>query len=130
MNLDTWLAPHTDALKLRAQRTSLIATNIANADTPHYKAQDLAFGETLARTAGSTPRLQLAKSATGHLAGDAFGGRARVLYRTPEAASLDGNTVDKDQEQARFAENALRYQASLQFARKRVDGLIRTLKGE
>ena len=135
MNIDTYLAPHADALRLRSRRTALLATNIANADTPHYKARELAFAETLARAGGAgaigtTPRLALSRSASGHVGATPPGGDARVLYRVPEGPSLDGNTVDKDQEQARFAENALRYQASLQFVKRRVDSLIRTLRGE
>ena len=55
---------------------------------------------------------------------------ASIMFREPTAASLDGNTVDKDQEQARFAENTIRYQASLEFINSRVSGLIRALKGE
>ena len=130
MNLDTFLAPHTDALKLRAHRTTLLASNIANADTPNYKARDLAFGETLKRAHAGLPRIALAKSAPDHLRASQFGAAARVLYRQPEGASLDGNTVDKDLEQARFAENAMRYEASLQFTKRRVASLVRALKGE
>jgi len=130
MNLDTWLAPHADALKLRARRTTVIASNIANADTPGYKARDLAFGEVLAAARGGLPRLPLARSAPNHLASGTLGGAAHVLYRQPEGASLDGNTVEKDLEQARFAENAMRYEASLQFAKRRVDSMLRILKGE
>ena len=128
MNLDTLLAPHADALRLRARRTTLLAGNIANADTPGYKARDLAFGDALS-AAGAAP-LPLARTRSTHVAHAPYGGAARVLYRVPEGPSLDGNTVDKDQEQARFAENVMRYEASLQFAKRRVDSLIRALRGE
>ena len=130
MNLDTYFAPHTDSLKLRARRTTLLASNIANADTPNYKARDLAFGETLKQARGGLPRIPLAKSSSAHLRASEFGATARVLYRQPEGASLDGNTVDKDLEQARFAENAMRYEASLQFTKRRTSSLVRALKGE
>lgn len=130
MNLDSYLAPHAQALRMRSLRTSLIATNIANADTPHYKARDLAFGETLEAARGTLPRIPLARSAGRHLRPDDLGGAARVLFRQPDGASLDGNSVDKDLEQSRFAENAMRYQASLQFAKRSVDSLIRALRGE
>lgn len=65
-----------------------------------------------------------------HLRGSSNGGSPKLMYRNPEEASLDGNTVDKDQEQARFAENTIRYQASLKFLGGRVSSLIRALKGE
>lgn len=132
MNIDSFLAPHADALRLRAQRNALIATNIANSDTPGYKARDLAFGETLAdaRSASSLPALPLAVSSGQHLKSSRLTPNARVLFRQPEQASLDGNTVEKHLEQARFAENSVRYQASLQFAKRRVDSLIRSLRGE
>jgi len=130
MNLDTLLAPHADALRQRSMRTSLIATNIANADTPHYKARDLVFGAALTNSARLLPRLALTRTAAAHTSAGQESDQGRVLYRVPEGASLDGNTVDKDQEQARFAENALRYQASLQFAKRRVDSLVRALRGE
>ena len=129
MNLDDILAPHADALRLRSRRTTLLAENIANSDTPGYKARDLAFGDALS-AARSAKSLPLARSAGAHLAHAPYGGAARVLYRVPDAPSLDGNTVDKDQEQARFAENAMRYEASLQFAKGRVDSLLRALRGD
>lgn len=142
MNIDSYLATHASALRMRNQRTQLLASNIANADTPNYKARDISFGRELARAGGE--RLALAKpqglpggisAAHGrHIAIDRLGslasGSHRVMYRVPESASLDGNTVDKDVEQSRFAENTLRYQASLEFLGSRVKGLIRALKGE
>jgi len=127
--LDAALSVHVDAMRLRSQRTQLLASNIANVDTPNYKARDLAFGDTLSR---AVDRLPMKATDSRHLGArdGASGSQARVLYRNPEAASLDGNTVDKDLEQARFAENALRYQASLQFMQNRVGSMIRSLKGE
>ncbi len=141
--LDAHLAVHESAIRARGLRTKLLASNIANVDTPNYKATDLAFGDTLAaaRTArGDTPALALAAPVgtssgahAAHLplrAGRVEPGVGKVMYRYPDAPSLDGNTVDKDTEQARFAENAVRYRASLQFFQSRVSGLIRSLKGE
>jgi len=128
--LDAALAVHVDAIRLRSQRTQILASNIANVDTPNYKARDLSFGDTLAGAMGN--RLPMKATDSRHLKdrGSVASSHAQVLYRNPEAPSLDGNTVDKDLEQARFAENALRYQASLQFMQNRVGSLIRSLKGE
>ena len=132
MNIDSFLATHADALRLRAKRTEMIATNIANSDTPGYKARDLAFGDTLAdaRRTSSLPSLPLSVSSGQHMRTSTLAAGARVMFREPENASLDGNTVEKHLEQARFAENSVRYEASLQFAKRRVDSLIRSLRGE
>jgi len=139
MNIDNFLATHANSLHLRARRTKILATNIANAETPNYKARDLAFAEVLRDAGGpqtSKSRLALNNGQSllttnaMHINGNRSSTNASVLYREPLNASLDGNTVDKDQEQARFAENTLRYQASLEFINSRVSGLIRALKGE
>lgn len=142
--IDKFLATHADALQLRARRTQVLASNIANADTPGYKARDLAFAEVLHDVKGarssavaSGNRLKLSGSGDAlhttnsrHIRTASSAGYAPLLYRQPEQASLDGNTVDKDLEQARFAENTVRYQASLEFINSRVSGLIRTLRSE
>lgn len=137
--IDDYLAVHANSLHLRAQRTKLLASNIANAETPGYKAKDLAFAEVLRDAGGisaaasrtrSGSALPLRKTNAGHMSSGTNAGSARVMYREPNNASLDGNTVDKDQEQARFAENTIRYQASLEFINSRVSSLIKALKGE
>lgn len=137
--IDDFLGVHANSLKLRAQRTEILASNIANADTPNYKARDLVFAEVLQETqaAGVKKSSQLALSGgldttnARHIkTRSTHGADAPIMYRQPEQASLDGNTVDKDLEQARFAENTIRYQASLQFINSRVSGLMRTLRSE
>ena len=140
--IDEFLATHANALQLRARRTQILATNIANADTPNYKARDLAFAEVLkdvnkpnTSVAARSNRLNLSGSSmhltnNRHIASPHSAANAQLLYRQPEEASLDGNTVDKDLEQARFAENTVRYQATLSFINSRVSGLMRALKGE
>jgi len=140
--IDNFLATHANSLQLRARRTQILASNIANADTPNYKARDLAFAEVLRDVnTGTTHNVRkgsrlpmsggpLMVTDSAHIGKSATPASAQLMYRQPEQASLDGNTVDKDLEQARFAENTVRYQASLQFINSRVSGLIRTLKGE
>ncbi len=103
---------HATALKLRSQRMEIIASNIANAATPNYKARDLDFAKALS----------FAEQ------GEATG--AAVAYRVPVQASLDGNTVEMATEQTQFAENALGYRSSLAFMNGRVATLSRALKGE
>lgn len=136
--LDNFLATHATSLQLRARRTQVLASNIANADTPNYKARDLAFAEVLrdaggpatrrSRATGRHAALQTTNSR--HISNKATATTARLMYRQPQEASLDGNTVDKDLEQARFAENTIRYQASLEFINSRVKGLMRSLRSE
>lgn len=140
--IENFLSTHSQALSLRAKRTKIIASNIANADTPNYKAKDLAFAEVMKDVKGrntnslslkmssSNSAQQLRTTDTRHINVAGNSASTNVMYRIPETASLDGNTVDKDLEQARFAENTVRYQASLEFINSRVGGLIRALKGE
>ncbi len=140
--IDKFLATHANALQMRARRTEVLASNIANADTPGYKARDLAFAEVLRDVKGpgamnppNANRLKLVGGSlhttnTGHISKNVKATNAALMYRQPEQASLDGNTVDKDLEQARFAENTVRYQASLEFINSRVGGLIRALRSE
>ena len=141
MNIDNLIGVHSEALKARAQRTKLLATNIANSDTPNYKARDIAFADTLKEAGwkgnasngvGQAQRLKATMNTThqNHLEMNTNNLPATVMYRQPNHASLDGNTVDKDAEQARFAENAIRYQASLEFIGNRISSVIRTLRGE
>ncbi|KPH65769.1 flagellar basal body rod protein FlgB [Novosphingobium aerophilum] len=107
---------HAAALELRSQRMGLIASNIANAATPGYKARDIDF----------TAALRSAERGVG--LADAAEGAA--LYRVPVMPSLDGNTVELQNEQLAFSENAVGYSATLQFIRGRVETVTRALKGE
>jgi flagellar basal-body rod protein FlgB len=135
-NLDTYLGVHAQALKLREQRTELLARNLANADTPGYKAQDLDFRAALAASAeGPAAAGTLQATQARHIggAGEALepGSTAAFLkYRTPLAPSLDGNTVDAQLEQAAFADNAVRYQATLQFLSSKFRSLLTAITGE
>lgn len=114
------------ALDIRSQRFELLSANLANADTPGYKARDIAFGEALARATEGGPAL--AGRHPMHL--DVGAASEEVLYRVPVQSSLDGNTVETDQEHAAFMDNAIRYQASLNFLNGRIQGLLKALRGE
>jgi flagellar basal-body rod protein FlgB len=137
MNLDSYLGVHAAALKLRERRTELLATNLANANTPGFKARDLDFAGALA-AAGSPSASQLVATRAGHIgttAADAANGatgstEAFLKYRTPLAPSLDGNTVDPQLEQAAFAENSVRYQATLSFLSQRFRSLMTAITGQ
>lgn len=120
-----------EALGLRARRQEVLASNIANADTPNYKARDIDFRAALSQAASEQGAVRLAATQPGHIHATAgAGSMAEVRYRVPNHASLDGNTVDSQMEHAAFAENAVRYQASLDFINSRISGLRKALKGE
>lgn len=119
------------ALKLRANRTQLLANNIANADTPNYKARDLDFPNALlqARTGGGT--LTLRTTNARHIEPTSLGvGNSTLKYRVPANPSLDGNTVELDRERSRFAQNTLEYQAALNFLGGRIRSLLGAIKGD
>ncbi len=128
MNLDEALGIHAQALVWRARRMEVLASNLANAETPGYKARDLDFRAALAAARGAGG-VQLAVRHPRHLR--PAGSLAPVLrYRIPAQPALDGNTVDPDLEKAAFAENVVRYQASLRFVSGKIKGLLRAIKGE
>ena len=122
---------HDDALALRGRRSSILASNIANVDTPNYKARDFDFAAMLKSAAAKTsPQVSLAKTHRNHIAPRQDIGSAELKYRNPLHPSLDGNTVDAHVEQAKFAENAMLYQTSFTFLNGKVNGLMKALKGE
>ena len=134
LNLDQYVGVHATALDVRARRTELIANNLANADTPGYKARDIDFRQAMARAAGETPTsgVHLKTTQGGHIGGNAAADAATnpdLKYRTPLAPALDGNTVDAQLEQASFAENAVRYQATLTFLNAKFRGLMTAIMG-
>jgi flagellar basal-body rod protein FlgB len=120
---------HEQALLLHGQRLSVLATNIANADTPNYKARDFDFSELLAHPEEGS--LSLRVTQPGHLA-PAEGALpvGGLKYRNPFQASLDGNTVEMPVEQAAFAENNVRYQASLGFNNSRIAEMQLAINGQ
>ena len=131
LDLDTYLGVHQQALQVYARRSELLAENLANADTPNYKARDLDFRSVLAAAATGPAAVQLAATRPGHFAAAAPGMEDSALrYRVPLAPALDGNTVDAQLEQAAFADNSIRYQAALSFLTERFKGLMTALTGQ
>lgn len=128
-DLDNYFGVHAQALKIRGRRTEVLASNLANADTPGYKARDVDFESALkqADAGGRT----LTTTQPGHIRTGTGGGAAGgpLLYRVPLQPSQDGNTVDTQREQAAFSENAIRYQASLEFLGGRISSLVDAIKG-
>jgi flagellar basal-body rod protein FlgB len=131
-NLNSYLGIHPAGLKLSSQRTEQLARNLANADTPNYKSRDIDFRAALAKAGSAEAPVRMATTQAGHIS---VGSTAEVSsqemkYRVPLAPSLDGNTVDPQLEQAAFAENALRYQASLTFLGAKFRALMTAITGQ
>lgn len=131
--LDEALRFQQTALSLRAQRQELLASNIANADTPNYKARDVDFAQALQGALAGTGETatKLAKTATTHLDGKtgATIGGAPVQYRTVKQGSVDGNTVDMDVERNQFVDNALRYEAGVTIIGAQIKNLLAAVQG-
>jgi flagellar basal-body rod protein FlgB len=121
------LGIHETALKVWTARTRLIAANIANADTPGFAAKDVDFKAVLSGVAGQPGTVALAATDARHL--PAAGSTSSGRYRIPTQPALDGNSVDLQQEQGAFAQNAVRYQATLQFIQSRLRTLQQAITG-
>ncbi len=130
ISIDNVLGLHENAVKLRARRIEMLATNIANADTPGYKARDFNFRQALS-DAQSSGRSSFSLQATqpGHFSS----GKSRgfeMMYSTPLQPSIDGNTVDLHREKAKFTQNAMEQQVSLTFLDRKLKGLVKAIRGE
>lgn len=131
LNLDTYLGVHADALKLQSKRMEVLADNLANSDTPGYKARDIDFRAAMANASGADSPVRLATTNASHIGTEpATEADASLKYRVPLAPSLDGNTVDAQQEQAAFADNTVRYQATLTFLSARFKSLLTAITGQ
>ncbi len=129
ISFDSALGIHQKALAVRSQRAEILASNIANADTPGYKARDIDFKSTLANIDNGAGN-SLTRTNSKHIQISTADSNPEILYRTPNQSSLDGNTVDGQLEKSAFAENALRYQASLTFLGGKFKGMLAAIKGE
>lgn len=130
--LDDALRFQQTALSLRAARQELLASNIANADTPNFKARDIDFASALqAALAGTSAAVPMTKTSPMHLDGNSGASvmGAPVMYRKPVQPSADGNTVDMDVERAQFADNALRYEASVRFVSEQMKQMLTAIQG-
>ena len=126
--LDGLFQFHQAALNLHAHRQKLIASNIANADTPGYKARDIDFVSALKNAQTAQGRLQPA--AVKPLGGDPANPLgAELMYRSAVQRSADGNTVDIDVERAQFAENAVRYEAQVMFVSSQIKSMLAAIQG-
>ncbi|MFW5451329.1 MAG: flagellar basal body rod protein FlgB [Methylophagaceae bacterium] len=131
INFDSALGIHADALRIRSQRAELLASNLANADTPNFKAQDIDFKSAMKMAASGQDLASMKTTNAKHFqtSGGQFASPA-VQYRSSMQDSLDGNTVDEQIEQSQFMQNAVQYQASLNFLSARFKGLLTAIRGE
>lgn len=129
--IDRAFSIHDDAMMLRSRRSSILAANIANADTPDYKARDMDFSAMMEQLQTDEKRgVTLARTNDRHINAAPMVTDSAIKYRNPLQASLDGNTVDMHAEQARFAQNAFEYQTSLTLVNKKISGLLLAIKGQ
>ena len=132
--IDRLFSLHQSALSARTYRAQVLASNIANADTPGYQARDVDFKTTLARSLGERQAAasSMVRTSARHMGAGGTQGAAAVdaplTYRTVTQASIDNNTVDVNVERAQFADNALRYEASLTFINSKIKGLLTALQ--
>ena len=117
---------YSKALDLRSQRHQVLASNIANADTPNYKARDFDFRSAMQNALGGKPvggALPMAQTVRGHQQGSGGSGLPALQYRTEYQSAVDGNTVDMDVERTQIADNALQYQVLTQLISNKFQGL-------
>jgi flagellar basal-body rod protein FlgB len=124
------LGIHEKALHFRSERASVLANNLANIDTPNFKAKDLDFKQALQqKMAGSAFSMETTQER--HIDADGFASNeGDVLYRVPQQPSIDGNTVEDQIEHAEYMKNALAFQASFQFLNSKFTGLRSAIRGE
>jgi flagellar basal-body rod protein FlgB len=141
--LDEMMRFQETALNLREKRQQLLASNIANADTPNFKARDIDFNKALqgalarsgsdAGTSATSPG-ELARTSTTHLSSNSTASAtidgAPLLYSNPAQGSIDGNTVDMDVQRNQFTDNAMRYEASLTFLSSKIKGMLTAIQGQ
>lgn len=127
MNLiDRAFSAHEKALEIRSQRMELLSRNIANADTPNFKARDIDFKQALKDTLSST--LQTTHGL--HIKAADAETRNALKYRVPFNVAIDGNTVELPVEQAKFGQYAAEYQTTLSILENRISGIRKALRGD
>ena len=133
ISFDNALGIHEKALGFRSQRAEVLANNIANADTPNYKARDLDFASVLAEQNAKAKggALGLSRTNSQHIAAEGVPmGDPALRYRIPTQPSIDHNTFDLQLEQSNYAENSVQFQASFTFLNSKFKGLMSALRGE
>ncbi len=126
--LNQALGVHEQALQVKSRRLEVLSQNIANADTPHYKARDIDFKAVMG--AAQQQNNAMAATSAGHFGAGEELSPDGMRYRTPFNSSFDGNTVEMSVEQAQYGKAAADYQATLNFLENRVSGIRKALRGD
>ncbi|WOT06229.1 flagellar basal body rod protein FlgB [Shewanella youngdeokensis] len=130
ISFDKALGVHQHTLGIRSQRAEVLSSNIANADTPHYKARDVDFAKAMNSAQSRQSGLAMTKSDSKHFDMAALT-QQNVAYRVPNQPDTgDGNTVDIQEEQSAFMQNALEYQMSLGFLDSKFSGMKKAIRGD
>ena len=134
-SFDKFLGISDDALLLRSRRSEILASNLANADTPGYKAKDFDFKAAMADAMGvgsefKKGSLKMTSTNAKHIQNSQSNFSADIMYRNPYQPSLDGNTVETGIEKTKFSENSVHYTASLRFLSGKFKSLTKAVKGQ
>lgn len=130
ISFDKALGVHEHSLRFRANRSAILADNLANADTPGYKAKDIDFKSVLNGSASNMSGSAMKTTHGNHFQMSSSSQQYDTLYRTPQQPSIDGNTVEEQIENAEFMKNNLAFQASFTFLNSKFKGLTSAIKGE
>lgn len=129
ISFDKYLGIHDDALRIRSRRTEILAANLANADTPGYKARDIDFKQALQNSMqGGKDAFRLTTTNERHIQGVGFSLDSDIKYRANVQPSMDGNTVETHIEKAAFAKNALEYSFTLEMLNKKFAGIKKAMR--
>lgn len=130
-SFDSYLGIHQPALEMYSQRAQVLAGNLANSDTPGYKARDIDFKSTLKSIQeGRQPSMPLQSTNAKHIQPPELASGYELMYRQPHQASLDGNTVEEQVELAAYTENSMRYLMGLKILSSKFNGLRLAIKGQ
>ncbi|MFL1404954.1 flagellar basal body rod protein FlgB [Marinobacter sp. M1N3S26] len=130
ITFDKALGIHEQALTARSRRAEVLANNLANADTPGFKARDVDFQAMLNQATEASQGVSMNRTHDSHMDVSGSGMSAELLYRMPHQPSIDGNTVDAQQEQTRYMRNAMDFQASFQFLDSKFSGLKKAITSQ
>jgi flagellar basal-body rod protein FlgB len=129
-SFDSYLGIHEPALHIRAKRAQVLASNLANVDTPNYKARDINFNDALTAATSDHSAGMLRGTHANHIQPESFISGYELQYRIPYQPSLDGNTVEHQVEMAAYSDNAMRYLANLRIISGKFNTLRTAIKGQ
>ena len=130
ISLNNLFGIHENAMQLQSRRAQILAQNLANSDTPGYKAKDIDFDAAMKSVAKGSSQAPLKATSNKHIQPSGFFMGVEEMYRSPTQPSLDGNTVEPHVEMAQFTDNSMRYLMTLRIMSSRINGLMSAIRGE